>query len=88
MEQLDAGNRECLNRNAWTNVLEARAVIGGFRHEYKTRHRHSALGYRTPAEYAATCHSRALVHGRGAGGRLGGQLVDGRVQRPGTGTVR
>jgi transposase InsO family protein len=47
--------RECLNRNAWTNVLEARIVIGDFKHEHNTRHRHSALGYRTPAEYAATC---------------------------------
>jgi hypothetical protein len=55
LEQLDAGNRECLNRNAWTNVLEARVVIGDFKHEHNTRHRHSALGYRTPAEYAATC---------------------------------
>jgi hypothetical protein len=28
-------------------------------------------------------HSRALVHGRGAGDRVGGQLVDGGLQRPG-----
>lgn len=47
--------RECLNRNAWTNLLEARVVIGDFKDEHNTRHRHSSLGYRTPAEYAATC---------------------------------
>src|ERR1700752_3619010 len=47
--------KECLNRNHWTNLLEARVVIGDFKHEHNHRHRHSALGYLTPAEYAATC---------------------------------
>lgn len=39
---------ECLDRNHWTNVLEARVVIADFKHEHNHRHRHSALGYRTP----------------------------------------
>ncbi len=47
--------RECLNRNYWNTLFEARVVIGDFKHEHNTRHRHSALGYRTPAEYAAAC---------------------------------
>ncbi|BCO34551.1 hypothetical protein MHEC_30080 [Mycobacterium heckeshornense] len=47
--------KECLNRNHWTNLLEARVVIGDFKHEHNHRHRHSALGYLTPAEYAARC---------------------------------
>ena len=47
--------RECLNRNHWTCLLEARVAIADFKHEHNTRHRHSALGYRTPAEYAAQC---------------------------------
>lgn len=47
--------RECLNRNHWNSLLEARVVIGDFKHEHNTRHRHSALGYQTPAEYAAAC---------------------------------
>jgi putative transposase len=47
--------RECLNRNHWTNLLEARVVIGDFKAEHNARHRHSALGYLTPAEYAARC---------------------------------
>lgn len=47
--------RECLNRNHWNTLLEARVVIGDFKTEHNQRHRHSALGYRTPAEYAATC---------------------------------
>ena len=47
--------RECLNRNHWNTLLDARVVIGDFKHEHNHRHRHSALGYRTPAEYAAAC---------------------------------
>ena len=47
--------KECLNRNHWTTLFEARVVIGDFKDEHNHRHRHSALGYRTPAEYAAPC---------------------------------
>lgn len=47
--------RECLNRNHWTSLFEARVVIGDFKDEHNRRHRHSALGYLTPAEYAARC---------------------------------
>ncbi len=46
---------ECLNRNHWTSVLEARVVIGDFKQAHNRRHRHSAPGYLTPAEYAAAC---------------------------------
>jgi putative transposase len=47
--------KECLNRNHWNTLLEARVVIGDFKEEHNRRHRHSSLGYRTPAEYAAVC---------------------------------
>lgn len=47
--------KECLNRNHWNTLFEARVVIGDFKAEHNTRHRHSALGYQTPAEYAAAC---------------------------------
>ena len=47
--------KECLNRNHWNSLFEARVVIGDFKHDHNQRHRHSALGYRTPAEYAAAC---------------------------------
>jgi len=47
--------KECLNRNHWNTLLEARVVIGDFKEDHNRRHRHSALGYRTPAEYAAVC---------------------------------
>lgn len=46
---------ECLNRNCWPTLLEARVVIDDFKDDHNHRHRHSALGYRTPAEYAAGC---------------------------------
>jgi transposase InsO family protein len=48
--------RESLNRNHWNTLLEARVVIGDFKNEHDQRHRHSALGYRTPAEYVAACN--------------------------------
>ncbi len=47
--------KECLNRNHWNTLLEARVVIRDFKEEHNHRHRHSAMGYRTPAEYAAVC---------------------------------
>jgi transposase InsO family protein len=47
--------KECLNRNHWNTLLEACVVIGDFKDEHNHRHRHSSLGYRTPAEYAAVC---------------------------------
>ncbi|WP_420063345.1 integrase core domain-containing protein [Mycobacteroides chelonae] len=40
--------RECLNGNHWNTLLEARLVIGDFKDVHNHRHRHSALGYRTP----------------------------------------
>ena len=52
----------CLNRNHWNNLFEARVVIGDFKHEDNHRHRHSAMGYQTPAEYAAACmHTHTSV---------------------------
>jgi transposase InsO family protein len=55
--------KECLNRNHWSTLLEARVVIGDFKHERNHRHRHSALGYLTPAEYAARCrHTHNPTH--------------------------
>jgi transposase InsO family protein len=47
--------KDCLNRNHWNTMLDARVAIGDFKHEHNHRHRHSAMGYRTPAEYAAAC---------------------------------
>ncbi|BBY64024.1 integrase [Mycolicibacterium helvum] len=32
--------KECLNRNYWNTLFEARVVIGDFKHEHNHRHRH------------------------------------------------
>jgi putative transposase len=56
--------KECLNRNHWTSLLEARVVIEDFKDDHNNRHRHSSLGYLTPAEYAARCsHTHHPVDG-------------------------
>ena len=49
---------ECLNINSFYSLTHARHVIGEWKHQYNTTRKHSALGYQTPAEYAATCTNR------------------------------
>jgi putative transposase len=44
---------ECLNTSWFWNLLDARRKIAAWRTEYNTERPHSALGYRTPAEFAA-----------------------------------
>jgi putative transposase len=41
---------ECLDREWFTNLREARIVIEQWRWEYNTQRPYSSLGYRTPAE--------------------------------------
>src|SRR5215213_7524561 len=48
---------ECLKREVFGNLAEARVVIGQWRHEYNECRPHSSLGYRTPAEVAARCQT-------------------------------
>src|SRR6476660_6723357 len=43
---------ECLNRELFGNLQEARVILESWRVEYNERRPHSALGYRTPNEYA------------------------------------
>lgn len=45
---------ECLNQHIFKNLEEARGIIEAWRNEYNQFRPHSSLGYRTPAEYAAT----------------------------------
>ena len=40
---------ECLNRELFGNLHEARVILESWRVEYNERRPHSALGYRTPA---------------------------------------
>ena len=44
---------ECLNTSWFWNLIDARRKITAWRTEYNTERPHSALGYRTPAEFAA-----------------------------------
>jgi transposase InsO family protein len=46
---------ELLEREEFANLLEARVVARAWKEEYNTVRPHSALGYRTPAGFAASC---------------------------------
>ena len=48
---------ECLKREVFGNLAEARVLIAEWRHEYNERRPHSSLGYCTPAEVAARCQT-------------------------------
>ena len=43
---------ECLNREFFGNLQEARVILESWRVEYDERRPHSSLGYQTPNEYA------------------------------------
>lgn len=43
---------ECLNREIFTSVLEARVIVEDWRREYNENRPHSSLGYVPPAEFA------------------------------------
>ena len=45
---------ELLAVEAFNTLLEARVLVEDWRIEYNTTRRHSALGYKTPAQYART----------------------------------
>ena len=46
---------ECLNLNLFWSLTQARVIINDWKDEYNNHRRHSSLGYRTPASYAAAC---------------------------------
>lgn len=46
---------EVLDREEFGTLAEARAVLSGWREEYNCERPHSALGYNTPAAFAAAC---------------------------------
>ena len=43
---------ECLNREVFTSIHEARVIAEDWRREYNEERPHSSLGYATPAEFA------------------------------------
>jgi transposase InsO family protein len=46
---------ECLDRELFESVAEARVIAEDYRLDYNHRRPHSALGYQTPAVFAAAC---------------------------------
>ena len=53
---------ECLNRELFGSLVEARVVINAWRNEYNQLRPHSSLGYLTPNEFALS-HHRGLRSG-------------------------
>ena len=46
---------ELLKREEFSSLLEAKVLVEGYRNHYNQERPHSALGYRSPAESAASC---------------------------------
>jgi transposase InsO family protein len=71
---IDEYHRECLNAEVFANGREARQVIEDRRDYYNNERLHSALGYRTPTEYAAQVNNEMganpiILSGTENGGR-------------------
>jgi putative transposase len=49
---------ECLNEHWLGSLSEARSIVAAWRTDYNQRRPHSALGYQTPAEFAAAWRAR------------------------------
>ena len=56
--------RECLNRELFYGVLEARVKTEAWRQRYNNRRPHSSLGYRTPAQFRDGVRVSLLERGR------------------------
>ncbi len=52
---------ECLNLNWFRSLQDAREIIGRWKDEYNMVRPHSALGEKTPAEYAKTFTNHAAT---------------------------
>ena len=46
---------ECVNRNIFWSLAQARVVIAGWKEDHNHRRRHSALDYQAPGQYAIKC---------------------------------
>ena len=56
---------ELLKREVFTDLLEAKVLIEDYRGHYNHQRPHSALGYRTPAEFAAAADLGRKVENAG-----------------------
>ncbi len=51
---------ELLKREAFACLVEAKVLVEEYREHHNHRRPHSALGYRTPSEFAASCGSASV----------------------------
>ncbi|MET4716191.1 IS30 family transposase [Bradyrhizobium japonicum] len=49
---------ELLNETLFTSLAQARVTLGCWRADYSETRPHSQLGWKTPSEFAVTCHPR------------------------------
>ncbi len=49
-----------LKREVFTGLVEAKVPVEEYREHHNHRRPHSALGYRTPSEFAAPCGSAGV----------------------------
>jgi putative transposase len=54
---------ELLKREVFTSLLEAKVLVEEYRNHYNRHRPHSALNYRTPVEFAASCGSASVEEG-------------------------
>ncbi len=52
---------ECLNRELFGTLAEARVILESWRMEYNERRPHSSLGYQTPGEFARSASNFGLL---------------------------
>jgi putative transposase len=50
---------ECLNQHWFLSLADARRIIEAWRIKYNTARAHRSLNRRTPAQFAASFHTRA-----------------------------
>ena len=52
---------ECLNREVFGNLLEAKVLVEEWREQYNNKRPHSSLGYKTPREFGRQFNSKLRV---------------------------
>jgi putative transposase len=58
---------ECLNEHWFTSLADARAIVEAWRQDYNEARPHRALGYQTPAGFAAASALAAATPPQPAG---------------------